>query len=135
MSSTIEGHRVAIGVFVSCLLKILTRKAMIAANRDRGLTVHNFAGKFTVTTLLAVLMISGLDLNPGPNSHNGEASMDSACASGGNSRPTEKCTADQSTTVQQILQSIQSVSGSVNRIEERQVIWYNLDCKDIERRR
>ena len=119
MSSTIQCHRVAVGVFVSCLLKILTRKAMIAANRVRGLTVHNFAGKFTVTTLLAFLMISGMELNPGPNSLNEEASMDSACASGDNSKPTENCTTNQSTTMQQILQSVQSLSSSINRIEER----------------
>ena len=66
----------AISMFVSCLLKILTRKAILAVNRVRGLRVHNFEGKLTVKTLLVFLMISGLELNPGPNSVNGEASMD-----------------------------------------------------------
>ena len=50
---------------------------------------------------------------------NVEASMDSACVSGGNSKPTENCTMDQSTTMQQILQSAQSLSSSISRIEER----------------
>ena len=92
---------------------------MIAANHVHGLTVHNFAGKFTVTTLLAFLMISGLELNPGSHSLNEEASMDSACALCDNSKPTEKCTMDQSMTMQQILQSVQSLSSSINRIEKR----------------
>ena len=103
----------AIGVFVSCLLKILTKKAMIAANRVRGLTVHIFAGRFTVPTLLAFLMISGMELNPGPTSLNEEASMDSACESGDNSKHTENCTTNQSTTMQQILQSVQSLVLSI----------------------
>lgn len=92
---------------------------MIAANRVRGLRVHNFAGKFTVTTLLVFLMISGLELNPGPNSVNGEASMDCTGTHDDNSTHTEQCTTDQPTTMQQILQSVQSLSSSVKRIEER----------------
>ena len=77
----------------------------------RGLKVHNFAGKFTVTTLLVFLMTSGLELNPGPNSVSGEASMDCECMHDDNSTHTEQCTTNQPTTMQKILQSVQSPSS------------------------
>ena len=86
---------------------------MIAGKSRPCLTVHNFVGKFTVTTLLVFLMISGSERNPGPNSLNEEASMASACASGDKSKPTETCTTDQSTAMQQIFQSVQSLALSI----------------------
>ena len=84
---------------------------MIAANRVRGLNVHNFAGKFTVTTLLVFLMTSGLELNPVPYSVNGEASMNCEGTHDDNNTHMEQWTTDQPTTMQQILQSVQFPSS------------------------
>ena len=71
------------------------------------------SGRFPVTTLFAFLVTFDLELNPEPTSPSGQASTDSPFDSD-NSRPTEKCTTDQSTTMQQILQSMQSLSSSIN---------------------
>ena len=67
MPVSAQQHRVKIGVFTCTLISILTRKANIAANRIRGLRCPNFAGKMTLITLLLLLIIGGLELNPGPN--------------------------------------------------------------------
>ena len=71
-----------------------------------------------MTTLLAFLVTFDLELNPEPTSPSGQAGTDFTCASD-NSRPTEKCTTDQSTTLYHIFQSMQSLSSSINGMEKR----------------
>ena len=53
MGCSLEDHRVAVGLFVGILLKILTKRAAIAAKRVKGLRVHGLAARFAVTTLLS----------------------------------------------------------------------------------
>ena len=56
----------SIGLFFGILQKILTRKAVIAAKRVRGLRVHGLASLLAVTTLLLMLIMAGVEKNPGP---------------------------------------------------------------------
>lgn len=67
MCCGIEQYRCAVGRFAFVLVKILTRKALIAAKRIRGFRAHGFAAKLAVATLLAMLLIGGVESNPGPN--------------------------------------------------------------------
>ena len=69
MPVSAQQHRVKIGVFTCTLISILTRKANIAANRIRVLRCPNFSGKMTLLTLLILLLIGGVELNPGPNDY------------------------------------------------------------------
>ena len=55
-----------VGLFVSVLVKILSRYASIAAKRVRGAKVHSMASKSAVVTLLAFLLMSGIEPKPGP---------------------------------------------------------------------
>lgn len=66
MGCSLEDHRVAVGLFVGILLKILTKRAAIAAKRVKGLRVHGLAARFAVTTLLLMLLMAGVEPNPGP---------------------------------------------------------------------
>jgi len=61
-------HRLVTGVFTGTLITILTKKARSATmrNKYRGLRLHNFAAKLTLTTLLAFLLMAGIESNPGP---------------------------------------------------------------------
>ncbi|KAK7469861.1 hypothetical protein BaRGS_00036139 [Batillaria attramentaria] len=61
-------NRARVGLFMGVLLKILSRKARIAAQRIRGLRVGGLAAKMAVSTLLALLVIGCVELNPGPDS-------------------------------------------------------------------
>ena len=77
MTCSVDAYRVVVGQFHAILCKILTRKALIAAKRIRGLRVRGVADFFSVTTLLAMLVIGGVELNPGPGSlTDNSASMD-----------------------------------------------------------
>ena len=66
MGCSLEDHRVAVGLFVGILLNILTKKAAIAGKRVKGLRVHGLAARFAVTTLLLMLLMAGVEPNPGP---------------------------------------------------------------------
>ena len=72
MGCSVEAYRVAVGLFVGILLKILTKKAAIAAKRVKGLRVHGLAARFAVTTLLLMLLMAGVEPNPGPTFSTGE---------------------------------------------------------------
>ena len=66
MGCSLEDHRVAVGLFAGILLKILTKRAAIAAKLVKGLRVHGLAARFAVTTLLLMLLMAGVEPNPGP---------------------------------------------------------------------
>lgn len=66
MGCSLEAYRVAVGLFVGILQNILTKKASIAAKRVKGLRVHGLAARFAVTTLLLMLLMAGVEPNPGP---------------------------------------------------------------------
>ena len=66
MGCSLEDHRVAVGLFVGILLKILTKRAATAAKRVKGLRVHGLAARFAVTTLLLMFLMAGVEPNPGP---------------------------------------------------------------------
>ena len=51
------------------LIQILHRKAKIAASQIRGLRIHTMAAKLAVSTLLWLLVMGGVELNPGPATH------------------------------------------------------------------
>ena len=72
MGCSVEAYRVAIGLFVGILLKNLTKKAAIAAKRVKRLRVHGLAARFAVTTLLLMLLMAGVEPNPGPTFSTGE---------------------------------------------------------------
>ena len=72
MGCSLEFCRVAVGPFVGILLNILTKKAAIASRRVRGLRVHGLAARFAVTTLLLMLLVAGVEPNPGPTFRTGE---------------------------------------------------------------
>lgn len=87
---------------------ILMSKPTVAANHFSGLRVRNIETKFTLTTSLAFLVSSDLQQNSGPNSLSREAWILHTCTSDDNSKPMEKWTMmDQSTVMQQVLQSVQ----------------------------
>jgi len=66
MDHSIVDYRARIGLFVGVLLKILKRKAHIAANRIKGLRMRNCASMLSVFTLLLMLLMAGVEPNPGP---------------------------------------------------------------------
>ena len=66
MGCSLKDHRVAVGLFVGILLKILTKRSAIAAKRVKGLRFHRLAARFAVTTLLLMLLMAGVEPNPGP---------------------------------------------------------------------
>ena len=66
MGCDLQGHRAAVGLIVSVLVKILSRYASIATKRVRGANVHSMASKFAVATLLAFLLMSGTEPKPEP---------------------------------------------------------------------
>lgn len=66
--------RAVVGLFTNVLMKILTRKARIAARRVRGVRVDGVAAKLAVTTLLVMLFIGGVESNPGPGSVSSDTS-------------------------------------------------------------
>ena len=61
MTCSNQAYRVAIGTFHGILQKILSRKALIAARRVKGA-----AAVIAVTTLLAMLLIGGIEPHSGP---------------------------------------------------------------------
>lgn len=62
----------SVGLFTGILQKILSRKARIAAKRIKGLRVHSLSAKLAVTTLLLMLLMAGIEPNPGPLSSSDE---------------------------------------------------------------
>lgn len=66
MACDIQVYRAAVGLFVSVLVKILTRYACKSAKRIRGLKLHTTAGLLSVASLLAFLLMAGVEPNPGP---------------------------------------------------------------------
>ena len=66
MGCDLQSYRAVVGLFVSVLVEMLFRYASIAAKRARGAKVHSMASKFAVATLLAFLLMSGIEPNPGP---------------------------------------------------------------------
>ena len=66
MGCDLQTHHAVVGLFVSVLVKMLSRCASIAAKCVHGAKVHSMAGKFAVATLLAFLLMNGIEPNPGP---------------------------------------------------------------------
>ena len=71
MGCDLQTYRGVVGQFVSVLVKILSRYSSIAAKRVRGAKVDSMASRFAVATLLAFLLMSGIEPNPGPGDNNG----------------------------------------------------------------
>ena len=72
MGCSFEAYRMTVGLFVGILLKNLTKKAAIAAKRAKGLRVHGLVARFAVTTLLLMLLMAGVEPNPGLTFSTGE---------------------------------------------------------------
>ena len=68
MGCSLQLYRMSIGVFVWTLIKILSKKALKASNRVKGLRVHSFSAKLAISTLLLMLLMAGVEPNPGPSS-------------------------------------------------------------------
>ena len=76
MTCALDTYRVSVGNFAFVLCKILSRKADIARKRIKGLRLNSFAAKLTLATLLTLLIIGGVEVQPGPNnSHDDSVSQ------------------------------------------------------------
>lgn len=134
MGCSIETFRSSVGLFVSTLHKILTRKSRIAAARVRGFRVNNLSSRVAVSCLLLMLLIGGVEPNPGPPPHpptrhrqsttaNGSPNSDSNINSVSNTTANTQPTWEEMETTQilhNLSQSVQSLAGVVSRLEEGQ---------------
>jgi hypothetical protein len=68
MDPLLSAYRARVGLFVGILIRILRRKAHVAANRIKGLRMNGLASMFSVFTLLLMLLMAGVEPNPGPGS-------------------------------------------------------------------
>ncbi|KAK7450086.1 hypothetical protein BaRGS_00039987 [Batillaria attramentaria] len=83
MPSCPEAHRGTTGVFVWALLKILARKACIAARKIRGLRMSARVVSTCVAfvSMAALLLLCGdIERNPGPVNTGMETAVDSSCS-------------------------------------------------------
>eukprot|EP00745_Piridium_sociabile_P006242 TRINITY_DN14019_c0_g1_i7.p2 TRINITY_DN14019_c0_g1~~TRINITY_DN14019_c0_g1_i7.p2 ORF type:complete len:522 (-),score=104.05 TRINITY_DN14019_c0_g1_i7:3624-5189(-) len=94
------------------MVKILTRKATIAALRVRGYKVQGLSAMLTVYTLLLCLLIGGVEPNPGPGEKNG--TTDNA---NGNNDSTPAAT---QTTLNGLSAYMKTLMDSVTRLEKTQ---------------
>jgi FtsZ-binding cell division protein ZapB len=77
-------YRARIGAFASILqFRILVRKAKIARERIRGMKMRGAAATLTVATLLMMLLIGGIEPNPGPVDGNGVKTRQQSVSGGG----------------------------------------------------
>lgn len=126
MGCSLQVYRCVVGLFVNTLLKILNKKAKVAASRVRGLHIRNYCSTFAVACLLLMLLIGGVEPNPGPEKIDNTAvadhtAMDSISDNNSNCAQ-EPGLSDHDTTqiLQSLSQSVQALTGAVRRLEEGQ---------------
>ena len=127
MPATAEGLRVSVGLFAATLVRILSRKARVAANRVRGLRLPGFAAKLAVTTLLAFLLMSGIESNPGPTT---------PTASGQPEEEGNDATSNQPV-LRELLTQMKTLTQAVSRLENAQTdntaqLTSRLDTVDVK---
>ena len=111
MPATAEGLRVSVGLFTATLVNILSRKAKTAANKIRGLRAHGFAAKLAVTTLLAFLMMSGIEPNPGPTTPTASGRQEGEGDDSASNQPVLK----------ELLEQMKTLTQAVSRLESAQI--------------
>ena len=120
MSCTLECYRTLTGAFCSVLLKILTRKARIAAGRVRGLRVNSYAESIAMATLLVLLMIGGVEPHPGPTDDKIANGKRDSTSSASDDNHNDRGNAISPPTVDQLFAAISELSQAVNRVEAAQ---------------
>lgn len=111
MPATAEGLRVSVGLFTATLVNILSRKAKTAANKIRGLRAHGFAAKLAVTTLLAFLMMSGIEPNPGPTTPTASGRQEGEGDDSASKQPVLK----------ELLEQMKTLTQAVSRLESAHI--------------
>ena len=111
MPATAEGLRVSVGLFTATLVNILSRKAETAANRIRGLRAPSFAAKLAVTTLLAFLMMYGIEPNPGPTTPTSSGRQEGEGDDSASNQPVLK----------ELLEQMKTLTQAVSRLESAQI--------------
>ena len=100
----------SVGLFTATLVNILSRKAKTAANKIRGLRAHGFAAKLAVTTLLAFLMMSGIEPNPGPTTPTASGRQEGEGDDSASNQPVLK----------ELLEQMKTLTRAVSRLESAQ---------------
>ncbi len=119
MGSTVVQHRAAIGTFAAVHMKILTRKVKLF-NNGRVPRLYAMCGIHTRLTVLnliiTLLLIGGVESNPGPDPSEGVSTRASSGAKGGEKQmklsvqPSDK-------TIQSVLDEIRGIGVKVDNIQ------------------
>ena len=119
MTCSNQAYRVAIGTFQGILQKILSRKALIAARRVRGLRVKGTTAVITMTTPLAMLLIGCVEPHPGPGQSN-DSTSDRANSETTTTTVTASESNNDNDNFRQLHVALANVTAAIGRLETGQ---------------